>query len=69
MSTWLIIGNILLILVILAASVAIIVDYREHKNDESIDSEDLKNLRRNYFRLAMLTAVWLLYIHIERFFN
>jgi len=69
MTTLMIIVNILLILVILASAVAIILDYREHKNDESISPEDLKELRRNHFRLAMFAAVWLLYIHVERFFN
>jgi len=69
MATWLIIGNVFLIIVILAAAVLIIADYRKHKNDESISSEDLKDLRRKYFRLAMFLVVWLLYSHIERFFN
>jgi len=69
MATWVIILNIILTLVILAAAVLIIADYRKHKNDESISPEDLKELRRNYFRLAMFLAVWLLYVHVERFFN
>jgi len=69
MSTWLIIGNIFLIVVILAATVTIIVDYRKHKNDESISPEDLKELRRNNFLVGMFLAVWLLYVHVERFFN
>jgi len=69
MATWVIIGNIFLILVIIAAAIAIIADYRKHKDDESISPEDLKQLRRNYFRVAMFLAIWLLYTHIERFFN
>ena len=36
MATWKIIVNSFLILVILAASIAVIADYRKHKDDESI---------------------------------
>ncbi|MBQ4390234.1 MAG: hypothetical protein II824_09780 [Bacteroidales bacterium] len=69
MATWKIVLNVLLIIVILAATIGIIIDYREHKDDESISPEDLKKLRRSDFRLALFVAVWLLYIHIGRFFN
>ena len=69
MSTWKIVLNVLLIIVILAATIGIILDYREHKDDESISPEDLKKLRRSDFRLALFVAAWLLYIHIGRFFN
>lgn len=69
MATWKIVLNVLLIIVILAATIGIILDYREHKDDESISPEDLKKLRRSDFRLALFMAVWLLYIHIGRFFN
>lgn len=69
MATWKIVLNVLLIIVILAATIGIILDYREHKDDESISPEDLKKLRRSDFRLALFVAVWLLYIHIGRFFN
>ena len=69
MATWEIVLNVLLIIIILAATIGIIIDYREHKDDESISPEDLKKLRRSDFRLALFVAVWLLYIHIGRFFN
>ncbi len=46
MSTWKIVLNVFLIIVILVASIGIIVDYRKHKDDESISPEDLKKLRR-----------------------
>ena len=69
MATWKIVLNVLLIIVILAATIGIILDYREHKDDESISPEDLKKLRRSDFRLVLFAAVWLLYIHIGRFFN
>ena len=68
MDTWKIIVNSVLILIILVAAIAIILDYRKHKDDESISPEDLKQLRRSHFRFAMLVAAWLLYIHIGRFF-
>lgn len=69
MATWEIILNSFLIIVILVATIAIIADYRKHKDDESISPKDLKELRRNYFRFAMLVAAWLLYVHVMRFFN
>lgn len=69
MAAWEIVLNVLLIIIILAATIGIILDYREHKDDESISPEDLKKLRRSDFRLALFVAVWLLYIHIGRFFN
>ncbi len=69
MATWEIIVNVFLIIVILVAAIAIIADYREHKNDESISPEDLKALRRSHFKFAMLVAAWLLYVHVGRFFN
>ena len=69
MALWKIIWNCFIIIVILAAATAIIVDYRKHKDDESISPEELKSLRRSHFRFAMLIAVWLLYLHIGRFFN
>ena len=69
MATWKIIGNVFLIIVIIVAAVAIIVDYREHKNDETISPEELKDLRRSYFRLSMISAAWLLCEHIGRFFD
>ena len=69
MATWKIIVNVFLIIVILAAAVGIIVDYHKHKDDENISPEDLKKLRRTDFKLAMFTAAWLLFNHIERFFN
>ena len=69
MATWEIIVNVFLIIVILVATIAIILDYREHKNDESISPEDLKALRRSHFKFAMLVAAWLLYVHVGRFFN
>jgi len=69
MATWKIIVNVFLIIVILAATIGIIADYREHKDDESISPEDLKELRRGHFRTAMFVAIWLLYVHIGRFFN
>ncbi len=69
MATWEIVLNVLLIIIILAATIGIIIDYWEHKDDESISPEDLKKLRRSDFRLALFAAVWLLYIHIGRFFN
>ena len=57
MATWKIIVNSFLILVILAASMAVIADYRKHKDDENISPEALKELRRSHFTFAMLTAV------------
>ena len=36
MATWKIIVNYFMILVILAASIAVIADYRKHKDDENI---------------------------------
>ena len=45
MATWEIVLNVLLIIMILAATIGIIIDYREHKDDESISPEDLKKLR------------------------
>ena len=69
MATWSIILNVILIIVILGSSIAIIADYREHRNDESISPEDLKELRRSHFKFAMTVAAWLLYIHVGRFFN
>ena len=38
MATWKIIVYVFLILVILIASIAIIADYRKHKDDESISA-------------------------------
>jgi hypothetical protein len=69
MATWKIIVNSFLILVILAASIAVIADYRKHKDDENISPEALKELRRSHFIFAMLTAVWLLFVHVVRFFS
>lgn len=69
MATWRIIVNSFLILVILAASIAVIADYRKHKDDENISPEALKELRRSHFTFAMLTAVWLLFVHVVRFFS
>lgn len=69
MATWKIVLNVYLIIMILAATIGIIIDYRKHKDDESISPEDLKKLRRGNFRLALFVAIWLLYIHIGRFFN
>lgn len=69
MATWKIIGNVFLIIILLAATVGIIADYHKHKDDETISPEELKKLRRSYFILAMFTAAWLLFNHIERFFN
>ena len=69
MATWEIIVNVFLIIVILVATIAITLDYREHKNDESISPEDLKALRRSHFKFALLVAAWLLYVHVGRFFN
>lgn len=69
MTTFINIINVFLIIVILGATVAIIADYREHKDDESISPDDLKQLRRSYFRIAMFVAAWLLYVHVGRFFN
>jgi len=69
MNIWLIVGNVFLTIVILAATAVIIVDYLKHKDDEEISAEDLKELRRNYFRAAIFLCVWLLYVHIERFFK
>ena len=69
MATWKIIVNVFIIIVILAATIAVILDYREHKNDESISPEELKALRRSHFKFAMLVAAWLLYVHVGRFFN
>ena len=69
MATWKIIVNVFIIIVILAATIAIILDYREHKDDESISPEDLKALRRSHFKFAMLVAAWLLYVHVDRFIS
>ena len=69
MATWEIILNSFLIIVILVATIAIIADYRKHKDDESISPKDLKELRRNYLRFAMLVEAWLLYVHVMRVFN
>ena len=69
MSTWKIVLNVILIIVILVASIGIIVDYRKHKDDESISPEDLKKLRRSDFRHSMFLIVWLLSNHIGRFFG
>ncbi len=69
MTTWRIVFNVFFIVVIIGATIAIIADYRKHKNDESISPEDLKELRRSHFKFAMLVAAWLLYHHIGRFFN
>ena len=69
MATWEIVLNVLLIIIILAATIGIIIDYREHKDDESISPEDLKELRRSDFRHSMFLIVWLLSIHIGRFFG
>jgi len=69
MEPWKKTANLFLIIVILSTSLAIIANYIEHKNDVYISPDDLKQLRRRYFIFSMLTAVWLLYIHISRFFN
>lgn len=69
MTTWRIVFNVFFIVVIIGATIAIIADYRKHKNDESISPEDLKELRRSHFKFVMLVAAWLLYLHIGRFFN
>ena len=68
MATWRIIVNVFLI-IILVATIAIILDYREHKDDESISPKELKDLRRSHFKFAMLVAAWLLYVHVDRFFD
>ena len=69
MATWKIIVNVFIIIVIVVSTIAIIADYRKHKNDESISPEDLKELRRSHFKFAMLVAAWLLYVHVGEFFN
>ena len=69
MPSWKIIVNVILIVVILASTIGIIANYRKHKDDESISPEELKQLRRSHFRLAMITALWLLLNHVGRFFN
>ena len=45
METWKIITNVTLIVIILAFTVVVIVDYIKHKDDESISAEALKQLR------------------------
>ena len=69
MATWKIIVNAFLILVILGSGILVILDYRKHKDDVSISPEELKELRRNNFRMALFLAIWLLSVHIERFFK
>ena len=69
MATWKIIVNAFLILVILGSGILVILDYRKHKDDVSISPEELKELRRNNFRMALFLAAWLLSVHIERFFK
>ena len=68
METWKIITNVTLIVIILAFTVVVIVDYIKHKDDKSISAEDLKQLRKSHFIFAMLVAIGLLYSHICRFF-
>ncbi len=69
MATWAILFNGFVVLFILVSAIAIIVDYCKHKDDETISPKDLKTLRRNQFWCAMLIAAWLLFVHIERFFD
>ena len=54
METWKIITNVTLIVIILAFTVVVIVDYIKHKDDESISAEDLKQLRKSHFILLCL---------------
>lgn len=68
METWKNITNVTLIVIILAFTVVVIVDYIKHKDDETISAEDLKQLRKSHFTFAMLVAIGLLYSHICRFF-
>ena len=69
MATWKIIVNAFLSLIILGSGILVTLDYCKHKDDESISPEDLKELRRNNFRMAIFLAIWLLSVHIERFFR
>ena len=57
METWKIITNLILIVIILALTVVVIVDYIKHKDDESISAEDLKPLRKSHFIFAMMVAI------------
>lgn len=69
MTTWKIIFNVFMILVIVVAAIGFIVDYREHKDDESISPGELKRLRRSHFKYAMFISALLLFNYISRFFN
>lgn len=68
MATWAILFNGFVILFVLVSVIAIIVDYRKHKDDETISPQELKRLRRNHFMCAMLIGIWILLVHIKRFF-
>ena len=53
METLKIITNVILTVIIFVLTVVVIVDYIKHKDDETISTEDLKQLRKSHFHIKM----------------
>lgn len=61
--------NIFLTIVILAVGIILIIDYIKNKDNVNLSPEEIKEMRKNYFKASMLIFAFLLLEHIERFFN
>ena len=61
--------NIFLTSVILAIGIVLIVDYTKNKDNVNLSPDEIKAMRKNYFKTSMLIFAFLLLEHIERFFR
>ena len=61
--------NIFLTIVILAIGIVLIVDYTKNKDNVNLSPDEIKEMRKQYFKTSMLIFAFLLLEHIERFFR
>jgi len=61
--------NIFLTIVILATGIVLIVDYIKNKDNVNLSPDEIKEMRKQYFKTSMLIFAFLLLEHIERFFR
>jgi len=61
--------NIFLTIVILAIGIVLIVDYTKNKDNINLSPDEIKTMRKNYFKTSMLIFAFLLLEHIERFLD
>lgn len=61
--------NIFLTIVILAVGIILIIDYVKNKDNTNLSPDEIKVMRKNYFKTSMLIFAFLLLEHIERFFR